>query len=243
MEGWVAMCQALRRRLPPFAVDDVIVEEQALDICSAPKAEVETAQAAPEAPHLAAGQLEAIVPVQDTVKIGDMSALTAFMAQMCWRASGLYLMVRPQAELLGSHWIGLGIDKLTCCVEDLTYYVQFSHGHITVGTYTDGKMLKERVRRAQEQTAWKECLGHTHLLLDEPFKWQAGRLIVWNLRLEQAVAGSLGISHLVRELDGVFKSLGYVHEARNMLYEWGPTWHLSAYDTLLFQCRRRAAAA
>ena len=48
---------------------------------------------------------------------------------------------------------------------------------------------------------------------------------------------------LPAKLEGGFKSLGYVQEARTMLYEWGPTFHLSAYDTLFWQCRRRATAA
>ena len=76
---------------------------------------------------------------QDAIEIGDMSALPGFMAQVSWRARGLYLMVQPQAEPPGSHWVGLGIERLTCRVDDLTYHVEFSHAHITIGTYKEGK--------------------------------------------------------------------------------------------------------
>ena len=45
---------------------------------------------------------------------------------------------------------------------------------------------------------------------------------MWDLRLERAVVDSPGISLLVRELEGGFKPLGYVQEARTMLFERGP---------------------
>ena len=220
MEGCPDIFRALCLRLPPCAADDVIEDELALDICSATKANVFL--------HPVHGQLDAIVPAMDAVEIGDNSALPAFMGQMNWRASGLRLMVGPRTEPLGSNWIGLEVEQLTCDVGDLTYHVQFSHAHITIGTYTEGRRFQQRVRKAEERIAWKMYVGHTDLLLAAPIPWQADRPLVWDLRLEQAVTGTPGISHLVRELESGFKPLGYVYEARTMLYEWGPTLHLSA---------------
>ena len=227
MDGCTALALELRKRLPPQTEDEEIADELIVDICAMPDAVRET---------------DAIVSTQGAIDIVDMSDMMPFarwMAEASWRAHGLYLMVRPQREPAGSHWIGLGIKSLTCQENDFTYHVQFSHAHITVGTYTEGKKFQSRVRKATEKTAWKETVGHTHLLLARPNEWEVGHAIVWNLRLEHAVTGSLGISHLIRELEGGFKPLGYVHQARTMLYERGPTFHLSAYDTLLFQCRRR----
>ena len=227
--------RALRLRLPPCAADVVIEDELALDICSATQANVFL--------HPVHGPLDAIVPAMDAVEIERNYALPAFMAQMNWRASGLRLMVGPRTEPPGSNWIGLEVEQLTCDVDDLTYHVQFSHAHITIGTYTEGRRFQQRVSMAEERIAWKMYIGHTDLLLAAPLPWQAGRPLVWDLRLEQAVTGTPGISHLVRELESGFKPLGYVYEARTMPYLPGPTFHLSAYNILLFQCRRRAAAA
>ena len=138
MEGCAATFRALRLRLPPCAANDVIEDELALDICSATKAKVFL--------HSVYGPSDAIVPAMDAVAIGDNYALPAFMAQMNWRASGLRLMVGPRTEPPGSNWIGLEVEQLTCDVDDLTDHVQFSHAHITIGTYTEGRRFQQRVR-------------------------------------------------------------------------------------------------
>ena len=143
MDGCTALALELRRRLPPQTEDEEIADEFIVDICAMPDAARET---------------DAIVSTQDAIEIVDMSALPGFMASISWRAHGLYLMVRPQREPAGSHWIGLGIKSLTCQVNDCTYHVHFSHAHITVGTYREGKKFQNGVRKATEKTAWKENL-------------------------------------------------------------------------------------
>ena len=86
-------------------------------------------------------------------------------------------------------------------------------------------------------------MNQTDLLLARPNEWKEGFPIVWELRLEHAATGRPGISRLIQDLESGFKPLGYVHGRRTMLYDWGPTFHLSAYGTLLFQVRRRKFGA